>query len=562
MNKGNIASKKAAEIISLRNNKKNQRNQLKSISNPINKCYYTLFLLVTISIITSIYIEQIKERLINYLSLDVNDVMNGSNAKKPVSLELDYYQLNLSYNEIKNKNWKVGGTFLRDIVQGKEPIIINNNKEIQKWKIYQTDLLNISEYENILLNYSKYQKGLSNSIFVSNIEREKGGMLGKKYSRTNLQLVSISLKDFLNAAFNPEQYILWTGKISLWENITGNDFNLNNFKINEKGIKDISEDDEILWEPTITLSHPGVVEHIRYDTFHNIIIQVQGLKRFILFSPESELYIYPSIHRSYKQSQVHFESIDNNNNNNSSNKIRKFPKSYGLNAKVVDLQPGDILYIPPYWNYRQESTTLSLSLSINSPSLMEQLLSEAYWQQVPFGDFSSSIQLRSFAVHYYLYLLIKQINLTSNKINNDNDISISSFATNLYESRFQSIYPVNDLKHPMTALETSEKNQNSNVNLISICVNMTNNDVLEKYIKHKDNFILASERVVKLLNNINTDINTVNYEKLDIVKESFLRDYVEQIVRWASGVDKSPSYIYYCLGSKDIENEFIELIKL
>jgi hypothetical protein len=557
MKKGNIASIKAAEVVS--RIKKKQKHQSKSTSNPINKCYYFLILFAIISIITSIYIEQIKEKLIDFLSLDVNSVMNGSEAKKPVSLELEHYQLNLSYNDIKIKKWKVGGTFLRDIVKGKEPIIIINNKELQHWKLYQTDLLNISKCENILLNYSKYQKGLSNSIFISNHEREKGGMLGKKHSQTNLQLVSVSLKDFLNAAFNPEQYISWTGKISLWENITGSDFNLNNFKIYEKGIKDINEVEENIWEPAITLSHPGIAEQIRYDTFHNIIIQVQGLKRFILFSPESELYMYPSIHRSYKQSQVRFEKKDDDNN-----KDGNFPKSYGLNAKVVDLQPGDILYIPPYWNYRQESTTLSLSLSIQSPSLMEQLLSEAYWQQVPFGDFSSSIQLRSFAVHYYLYLLIKQINLTYDNINNDNSIYLSSFTKNLYESRFQSIYPLSDIKPPMTATETSKTDPNSNVNLISMCANITNEDVIEKYTKHKNNFILASERVVKLLNHINTNINTDNNNnnKLNIVKESFLRDYVEQIVRWAIGVDKSPSYIHYCLGNKVLEKEFTELIKM
>jgi hypothetical protein len=42
----------------------------------------------------------------------------------------------------------------------------------------------------------------------------------------------------------------------------------------------------------------------------------------------------------------------------------------------VSLLPGDTLYIPPYWHFRSQADTLSMTLEVNSPTTAESLLAE------------------------------------------------------------------------------------------------------------------------------------------------------------------------------------------
>jgi hypothetical protein len=49
----------------------------------------------------------------------------------------------------------------------------------------------------------------------------------------------------------------------------------------------------------------------------------------------------------------------------------------------VTLQPGDTLYIPPYWHFRSQAEALSLTLAVNSPTAAEAFLAEAAAQPTP-----------------------------------------------------------------------------------------------------------------------------------------------------------------------------------
>ena len=85
----------------------------------------------------------------------------------------------------------------------------------------------------------------------------------------------------------------------------------NNEKIDDKTDYDNNDKDESIWRPMLWISHPGVTAQTHYDTQHNVFIQIQVIKKILLFPISSELFSYPNIHRSYRQSQLHFE--DNNN---------------------------------------------------------------------------------------------------------------------------------------------------------------------------------------------------------------------------------------------------------
>ncbi|KAJ1500730.1 hypothetical protein HMI54_010592, partial [Coelomomyces lativittatus] len=79
----------------------------------------------------------------------------------------------------------------------------------------------------------------------------------------------------------------------------------------------------------------GVTAHTHYDSLYNFFIQLHGHKTFLLSPPSAynSLYLYPTIHPSYRQSQVDFERVDST----------KFPKFHDIPLYQVTLGPGDVL---------------------------------------------------------------------------------------------------------------------------------------------------------------------------------------------------------------------------
>lgn len=99
----------------------------------------------------------------------------------------------------------------------------------------------------------------------------------------------------------------------------------------------------LLWVAT-----PGATTAAHYDREHNFFTQLVGSKRFELWEPARhvELAIYPFYHSRDRQSQIEPADPD----------------------VVCDLEPGVVLYCPPFWTHRVESKTLSLAFNAWSPS--------------------------------------------------------------------------------------------------------------------------------------------------------------------------------------------------
>lgn len=93
----------------------------------------------------------------------------------------------------------------------------------------------------------------------------------------------------------------------------------------------------------------GTLYHCHYDLQPNLHVQLSGRKRFIIFPPEDwrHLYPFPVHHDLDRRSQVDLDKPDDS----------KFPEWKGARGMIVELEPGDALYIPPYWWHHVQSLT-------------------------------------------------------------------------------------------------------------------------------------------------------------------------------------------------------------
>ena len=110
-------------------------------------------------------------------------------------------------------------------------------------------------------------------------------------------------------------------------------------------------------------NRPGLTANTHYDATANIFTQIVGRKQITLFSPQSwkELHLFPSQHPSHRQSQNYFFET-----RAAKGKTAPWTTYWG----VADVEPGDMLFLPPFWFHRV--------VSRGSPSI-----SMATWSRPP-----------------------------------------------------------------------------------------------------------------------------------------------------------------------------------
>ena len=92
------------------------------------------------------------------------------------------------------------------------------------------------------------------------------------------------------------------------------------------------------------LSSPGARTHTHYDNDRNFFVQLIGRKRFVLWPPNQTqaLCAYPRLHPLWHKSRVVFEAPDAR----SGTACERYGETSALS---VDVGPGDVLYIPPFY---------------------------------------------------------------------------------------------------------------------------------------------------------------------------------------------------------------------
>ncbi len=95
---------------------------------------------------------------------------------------------------------------------------------------------------------------------------------------------------------------------------------------------------------------------LHFDRIYNIYAQIRGRKRFLLFPPSNYLSFYPPLDDSSGMGH-------NSKVNPDLLQFELFPKFPWQERIEVVLQPGEILYIPPFWWHHVTAVDENISLS-------------------------------------------------------------------------------------------------------------------------------------------------------------------------------------------------------
>ena len=106
------------------------------------------------------------------------------------------------------------------------------------------------------------------------------------------------------------------------------------------------------------LATAGTVSSLHHDTYHNLFVQVSGAKRWWLLPPTAwkHAYSFPKGHDRARQSpRVPVFEWD-----------RRARRAAG--AREVVTQPGEVLYVPPYWLHQTATISRTAAVNLWSPS--------------------------------------------------------------------------------------------------------------------------------------------------------------------------------------------------
>jgi len=112
---------------------------------------------------------------------------------------------------------------------------------------------------------------------------------------------------------------------------------------------------------------PGVITPLHFDEQQNLFAQLHGRKRVRLFSPNDweKLYTFPLGHPCDRQTRVVLPEQPGSIELELPAHRDSFPLFGALPSTemYVDMDAGDILYIPQYWFHQMESITDNISMS-------------------------------------------------------------------------------------------------------------------------------------------------------------------------------------------------------
>ena len=146
------------------------------------------------------------------------------------------------------------------------------------------------------------------------------------------------------------------------------------------------------------LGKANVTAYTHYDTSYNLHMVAYGQKWFIIFPPDAyrKLKLYPCLHHFYRQVQTDiFDS-----------ELHDLIER--LNGVEVVLNPGEVVYIPPYWFHSVVTMKTTISFNVWSQSEAYMIMEDIYAVAIPFEEEWGRLKLMQ-ALNYLIKQLIRSL---------------------------------------------------------------------------------------------------------------------------------------------------------
>ena len=128
-------------------------------------------------------------------------------------------------------------------------------------------------------------------------------------------------------------------------------------------------DEDSIFSSVLRVASKGVQLWTHYDVMDNLLVQIKGRKRAVLYSPEDVTYLYMD---GDKSRVVNIDQPD-------LTVYPEFSKAIGYESIM---EPGDILFIPALWFHNM--TSLDFSVAVNV--FWRNLGTEVYDKKDPYGN--------------------------------------------------------------------------------------------------------------------------------------------------------------------------------
>ena len=147
------------------------------------------------------------------------------------------------------------------------------------------------------------------------------------------------------------------------------------------------------------LGKENVTAYTHYDASYNLHMVAYGQKKFIIFPPEAydTLKLYPCLHQFYRQVQtdiydheLHDVIVER------------------LNGVEVLVNPGEVLYLPPFWFHSVVTIKTTISFNVWSYSEAFLQMEEIYITAIPFEEEWGRAKLMQ-ALNYFVKQLITSL---------------------------------------------------------------------------------------------------------------------------------------------------------
>eukprot|EP01084_Bolivina_argentea_P013097 24521_1 len=248
---------------------------------------------------------------------------------------------NIPKEKLLDEQW------LKKLIENRKPVIIRQSinshwDAITKWK-KEYLIETVPELHNVILHNGSrflFQNKHGSPLAEYAIAPYKRQLFSNMSTETFFE-IGLTKSNKMYPSYSNENNILYSD-LNDYENLTSLFQKVTNNK----------DHNTYVW-----LSFENFTTQFHYDVDPNIYCQMYGTKNWKIIHPKywNQMYVYPSLHPSHRQSQINFSASHD-----------KYMDFYDNNIDIIEfeLHSGDILFLPSYY-FHEVKTVSNWSASIN-----------------------------------------------------------------------------------------------------------------------------------------------------------------------------------------------------